>query len=374
MKLPVLEDLGPLEGKRVLVRSDLNVPLARQGDRYVIADYFRIEATLPTLTWLQNQGAEVSVCSHLGRPDGKVVDKYSMEPVRKALEESLPGVHVLENLRFDPREELGSMEFAKELADGYDYYVFDAFGVAHRHHSSVVGVPALLPTVAGENMALEVEKLSVLIESPQHPYIAVVGGAKVSDKLGLLKTLVHKVDHVIVGGAMAFTFLAAKGIEVGDSLVQGELVTECAGLLGTGKIILPNDFVCLEKGLPFGGADGKDVAKVFEGTVPQGWMGLDVGPRSASVFGEVLSDAKSIFWNGPMGVYEDPRFSKGTISVARSVAASSGYSVVGGGDSAAALRKEGLADGVSHLSTGGGASLEYLEKGSLPGIDALLGR
>ncbi len=374
VSLPKLEELDNLAGKRVLVRADLNVPLVESGGVIRVGDSFRIEATIPTLDWLLREGAEVSVCSHLGRPKGAVVQRYSMAPVREALNERLPAVKVLENLRFNPGEEAGSVEFARELADGYDYYVFDAFGAAHRRHASVVWVPTLLPSVAGMNMTLEVEKLSTLIYSPTSPYVAVVGGAKVSDKLGLLTSLIEKVDKVIVGGAMAFTFLVGQGVKVGNSLVQDEMIDKCIELMATGKILLPEDFVALETGKPFGISDGEQTQQIFEGDIPDGWLGLDIGPESAKRFSEEISQAASLLWNGPMGVYEDPRFAGGTIAIARAVATSKAYSVVGGGDSAAALRKEGLADGVSHLSTGGGASLEFIEKGTLPGIEALTER
>lgn len=371
MNLPKLGELGDVSGKSVLVRADLNVPLVERDGAMEVGDSFRIEATIPTLTWLLERGAKVTLCSHLGRPKGSVVDRYSMKPVRAAIHERLPEVEVLENLRFDPGEESGSKEFAERLAQGFDLYVFDAFGAAHRAHASVVEVPKLLPSVAGVNMAIEVEKLSKLIEAPTSPYVAVVGGAKVSDKLGLLKSLVEKVDKVIVGGAMAFTFLVGQGVKVGNSLVQEELVDQCNELMKTKKISLPVDFVCLQTGKPFGVPDGEPSQQIFEGDIPEGWLGLDIGPKSSRIFASVISSASSLLWNGPMGVYEDSRFSGGTIAVARAVATSKAYSVVGGGDSAAALRKEGLADGVSHLSTGGGASLEFIEKGTLPGIEAL---
>ncbi len=371
MNLPKLEELKDIAGKKILVRADLNVPLVETDGIMQVADTFRIEATIPTLSWLLDRGASVTVCSHLGRPKGKPEDRYSMTPVREAVNEKLPTVKVLENLRFNAGEESGSLEFAQQLTSGYDLYVFDAFGAAHRNHASVVLAPTLLPTVVGINMALEVDKLSKLIDSPASPYVAVVGGAKVSDKLGLLKSLIEKVDTVIVGGAMAFTFLVAQGVKVGDSLVQDELVDQCIELMATGKILLPKDFVALETGKPFGVSDGEPTQRVFEGDIPEGWLGLDVGPGSARAFSAVISRAASLLWNGPMGVYEDPRFSGGTVTVARAVAASNAYSVVGGGDSAAALRKEGLADSVSHLSTGGGASLEFIEKGTLPGIEAI---
>jgi phosphoglycerate kinase len=370
MILPDLESLGNLSGKRVLVRADLNVPLDWSGDEAKVADDFRIRATLPTLVDLTERGAQVVVCSHLGRPKGHD-SKYSMEPVAKVLKQHLPSVTVLENLRFDPREKANVPSFARELANGCDFYVNDAFGACHRAHASIVGVPAILPSAAGINLQLEVERLSVLLENPKQPYVAIIGGAKVSDKLSLITSLLGKVDHVLIGGGMCFTFWAAQGKEIGDSLFEPDRVDECRRLLESGKVIVPTDVLGLRSEDTFGRDGGADEPKHFKGSVPVGHRGLDIGPETVDTFRQVIMEAASILWNGPMGVFEDPRFSKGTFEVARYVADAKAYSVVGGGDSAAALRMAGLADRVSHLSTGGGASLEFIEKGDLPGLEAL---
>ncbi|ACU53796.1 Phosphoglycerate kinase [Acidimicrobium ferrooxidans DSM 10331] len=370
MELPRIEDLGDLRGRRVLVRADLNVPLAVERGEWVVADDFRIRAALPTVEFLRTRGADVTLCSHLGRPKG-IDARYSMAPVAKVLEQLAPGVEVLENLRFDPRETANDPSFAQELAHGHDAFVLDAFGSAHRAHASVVGVPALLPSAAGLTLLDEVEHLSVLLEDPPRPYVAIVGGAKVSDKLGLLTALAERVDAVLVGGAMAFTFLLALGHEVGDSLVEEDHVEACRALMDRATIHLPEDLVVLESTEPVGAEVHGPAGRVVGRDVPRGTRGLDVGPRTVERFGEVILGARSILWNGPMGLFEDPRFAVGTTGIARAVAGSSAYSVVGGGDSARALREAGLADQVSHLSTGGGASLEFLEHGDLPGLAAL---
>jgi len=370
MDLPRIEDLGPLEGKRVLVRADLNVPLVERGGHYEVADDFRIRSALPTIEALRAAGAAVSVCSHLGRPKGRD-PRYAMEPVRRVLAGLAPGVEVLENLRFDPRETAGDPSYAAELAAGHDAFVLDAFGAAHRAHASIVGVPKLLPSAAGLTLLDEVEHLSVLLEDPPRPYVAIIGGAKVSDKLGLLRALAGRVDAILVGGAMAFTFLLAEGHEVGDSLVEPSLVDACRELLATGKVHLPEDVVVLETDAPVGaGAQGSPGHTVGL-DVPAGSRGLDVGPATVARFAELVLGARAVLWNGPLGLFEDPRFAQGTVGIARAVAASDAYTVVGGGDSARALREAGLADAVSHLSTGGGASLEFLEHGDLPGLAAL---
>ncbi len=370
MKLPTIEDLGDLAGRRVLVRADLNVPLQLQRSEMVVADDFRIRSALPTIELLQRRGARVTVCSHLGRPKG-VDPRYSMAPVARILEERVPGVSVLENVRFDPREVANDPSFARELADGHDAFVLDAFGSAHRAHASVVGVATLLPSAAGVTVLDEVEHLSRLLESPARPYVAIIGGAKVSDKLGLLRSLLGRVDQVLIGGAMAFSFLYAEGHQVGDSLVEPELAEACRELRATGRIALPVDVVALESTEPVGPEASRAEPAVVQGDVPDGFRGLDIGPATIERYAEALRGARSIFWNGPMGVFEDPRFRAGTDGVARAVAASGAYSVVGGGDSARAVREAGLADRISHLSTGGGASLEFLERGDLPGLAAL---
>ncbi len=373
MKLPVLEDLGDVAGKKILVRADLNVPLVGEDGERTVADEFRIEATMPTLQWLVDRGAHVTVCSHLGRPTIETQEEFSMAPIQRLLHQRLPEIEVLENLRFNPGEVANDHTFTEELARGFDAVVLDAFGASHRKHASIVTLPGLLPSVAGRNLELEVEALSRLLEDPVSPYVALIGGAKVSDKLALLRSLTTKVDTVLVGGAMAFTFLSAQGVEVGASLVEPELRDECERLLQSKKIVLPLDFLTLSSSASFGPGNHDGEVVLSEGSVREGYRGLDIGPRSVALFASYLLDAKTIFWNGPMGVYEDPRFAAGTLGVSRAVADSDAYSVVGGGDSAAALRQEGLEETVSHLSTGGGASLQFLEEnGHLVGIDALL--
>ncbi len=419
MRLPQLEDLPALEGAAVLVRADLNVPLGTgPAGEVVVADDFRIRAALPTLRFLLDQGATVTVCSHLGRPKGRPDDRYRMAPVAERLQALLaaegmeaPDLHVLENLRFDPGEEANDADFVARLVAGQDCYVDDAFGAAHRAHASVVGPPALLPSAAGRLLAREVEVLSALRDAPARPFVAVLGGAKVSDKLGVLRALLERVDRVVVGGGMCFTFLAAAGHAIGGSLVEADMVETCADLLAEGdRIVLPVDIVALGPAGTLGGSGGggqdtagrgaaaegpgeggsprrggspeegggsghggkpEDGVATYGLDLPEGWRGLDIGPASAVRFAEIVSEAATVFWNGPMGVFEDPRFAAGTEAVARAVAAAPGFTVVGGGDSAAALERFGLASSVDHLSTGGGASLELLERGDLPGLEVL---
>jgi len=385
--LPILEDLPDVAGRRVLVRVDFNVPLeedpgAPGGLR--VADDFRIRSALPTLRWLLDHGAEVTACSHLGRPKGAPDPRYDLAPVRTRLAELLPGVGLLENLRFSPGEAACDLAFVDELVAGQDAYVNEAFGASHRAHASIVGPPARLASAAGRQLAREVEVLGGLLEAPARPFVAVVGGAKVADKLGVLAALARRVDVLCVGGAMAFTFLVASGHRVGDSLVDPDHVESCARLLASGvEVVLPVDVVALESGAPFvagvagvageAGANGAGEPRVVGQDVPDGWRGLDIGPKTAATFGEVVAGAGTAFWNGPLGVTEDERFASGTRTVAEAVAASKGFSVVGGGDSVSALVHLGLADRVGFLSTGGGASLELLEHGDLPGLAALRG-
>jgi phosphoglycerate kinase len=357
--LPALEDLLPLDGKRVLLRADFNVPL--DGDR--ITDDFRIRAALPTITWLQAHGAHVTACSHLGRPKGKPDPRYSMAPVRARLAELAPGVDLLENLRFDPGEEANDPTFVATLVAGQDAYVDDAFGAAHRAHASIVGPPQTLPAAAGRLLQHEVEVLLGLRDDPKRPFIAVLGGAKVSDKIGIIDALLNVVDGLAIGGGMCFTFLAARGNPIGASLFEPDQVEECRRLLaGPKPIHLPEDIV----GLAPDGAVG-----TYGTRLPDGVKGLDIGPGTAAAFADLVTEARTIFWNGPMGLFEDERFAAGTRTVAEAVAHTHGFTVVGGGDSASALASFGLADDVDHVSTGGGASLELLELGDLPGLKAL---
>lgn len=374
--LPLLEDLPPLDGRRILVRTDFNTPLADGPDgRPTVADDFRIRTALPTLEWLQAAGATVTACSHLGRPDGAPDERWRMAPVAERLAELCPGVALLENLRFWPGEKGNDPDFVAQLVQGFDGYVNEAFGVAHRRHASVVGPPALLPSAAGRRLAREVEVLGSLLDRPARPFVAVVGGAKVADKLGALVSLAARADTVAVGGAMAFTFLAAMGHEVGASWVDLEHLEACRRLLTSGaKILLPVDTVALEPGGLYGprSCDGpRGDAKVLGRDLPDGWQGLDIGPETAEAFSEAIASAGTVLWNGPLGVVEDVRFAAGTRRVARAVARCPGFTVVGGGDSARALDALGLADRIDFVSTGGGASLAFLEQGDLPALAAL---
>ena len=398
MRLRTLDDLDGLAGRRVFLRVDFNVPL--EGGK--VADDLRIRATLPTLTELLLRGTSLVVASHLGRPKGAVKEEFRLGPVAERLAEFLdrpvryeatdgvivPGVQercsglapgevmLLENLRFDPREEANDRAFAEELAKLADVYVDDAFGAAHRAHVSVAALPAVFleqerPAAAGRLLQREVEVLSKLREDPERPYVAILGGAKVSDKLATIGALVEKVDALLIGGAMAFTFLAAEGGEEGNSLVEPDRFDDVraaerrAAERGV-PIVLPEDVVVA----PEISADAPRQT-VPANEVPPGQMGLDVGPQTVESFARRIADAKTILWNGPMGVFELEPFSAGTRGVAVAVAGSGAFSVVGGGDSLLAVKRLGLEGSFGHLSTGGGASLEFLEGRELPGITAL---
>jgi phosphoglycerate kinase len=334
-------------------------------DAREISDDFRIRAALPTIEWLTSRGATVVCASHLGRPKGSPEAKYSMEPIRRRLAELAPGVELLENLRFNAGEEGNSPEFVANLVKGIDMYVNDAFGAAHRSHASIVGPPRSLPSAAGRLLEREVEILSSLRESPKRPFVAVLGGAKVSDKIGVIEALLRVVDSLVIGGGMCFTFLAAKGYPVGDSLCELDQIATCKKLLENSKpIYLPEDI---------NGLDASGQFASYGVRLPDGAKGLDIGPGTAGAFTDVIMDARTVFWNGPMGMFEDARFAAGTRTVAEAMAATKAFTVVGGGDSAAALATFGLDDQIDHVSTGGGASLELLELGDLPGLAALRG-
>jgi phosphoglycerate kinase len=375
--LPQLEDLPDVAGRRVLVRVDFNVPIV-DG---VIADDLRIRLPIETLTWLLDRGADhLTVCTHLGRPEGSPDPRYALAPVRARLGELLAAagadparVTLAENLRFDPGEEADDPAFVERLVDGQDLYVDDAFGAAHRAHASIVGPPRTLPSAAGRVLAREVQVADTLLSGPARPFVAVLGGSKVSDKLGVIGALAGRVDTLVVGGGMCFTFLAAAGHRTGASLLEADQVPVCAELLRSGRpILLPGDLTVLSPGGAFGpGVEPSGEVRQCGADVPDGWTGLDIGPGAAADFSDAIGGAETVFWNGPMGVFEDRRFSAGTRGVAEAVAACAGFTVVGGGDSAAAVAGFGLSDRVDHVSTGGGASLELLEKGDLPGLRAL---
>jgi phosphoglycerate kinase len=366
--IPRLEDLeqqlGDLSGKRIFVRTDFNVPLDENG---AITDDFRIRAALPTIEWLTERGASVVCGSHLGRPKGEPNPKYAMDAVRARLGELAPGVELVENLRFDPGETGNGVDFVAQLIDGVDGYVNDAFGASHRAHASIVGPPQYLPSAMGRLLEKEVDVLLGLRDKPKHPFVAVLGGAKVSDKLGVIEALLEIVDEIVIGGAMCFTFFLAQGKQVGASLHEPDQVDVCTRLLAKaaelGKTIhLPDDI---------NGTDASGNFAQFGSRLGEGSIGYDIGPGSAAAFTDVIMDARMVFWNGPMGMFEDERFASGTRTVAQAMADTKAFTVVGGGDSAAALAQFKLDDEVDHVSTGGGASLELLENGDLPGLEAL---
>jgi phosphoglycerate kinase len=375
--------------KRVLVRVDFNVPQDKAG---YITDDTRIRAALPTIQYLRDKGAKVILCSHLGRPKGKVAEEFRLTPVAKRLSELLgapvaktedcigpevekavaamkPGdVLLLENLRFHAEEEANDPAFARQLASLANIYVNDAFGSAHRAHASTEGVAHFLPAVAGFLMERELSFLGKATAAPTRPYVAILGGAKVSDKIGVIENLLPKVDQLIVGGGMANTFFKALGYEVGASLVEEDKVELAKDLLKRGgkKLLLPVDVVVADAFA----ADAKHQTVAVD-KVPAGWRILDIGLQSVDKFAAVLKNAKTVVWNGPMGVFEFPAFAAGTVAIAKALAKSGATSIIGGGDSAAAVEQAGVADKITHISTGGGASLEFLEGKVLPGVAAL---
>jgi phosphoglycerate kinase len=368
--VPRLEDLGDLNGKSVLLRADFNVPIV-DGE---ITDDLRIRAALPTIRWLLDQGASVTACTHLGRPKGAPDPAFSVDPVRVRLAELVPGVELLENLRFDPGETANDPAFVARLIEGHDAYVNDAFGASHRAHASIVGPPQFLPSAAGRLLEREVEVLGGLRNNPRRPFVAVMGGSKVSDKLAVIEALLESVDSLIVGGGMCFTFLKAKGHSIGSSLCEDDMVDTCARLLDQPKPIhLPYDITALGPGGKLFDPEAGGEVRQMGANLPDGWMGVDIGPGSAAQFGDVIHEAGTVLWNGPMGVFEDPRFGGGTGAVARAMAETRAFTVVGGGDSAAAAKQFGVEKDMDHVSTGGGASLELIEKGDLPGLEALRG-
>ena len=368
--VPRLEDLGDLSGKSVLVRADFNVPISDGR----ITDDLRIRAAVPTLRYLLAAGASVTACTHLGRPKGEPDPAYSVEPVRAKLAEWLPEVTLLDNLRFDPGETANDPAFVQALIEGHDAYVNDAFGASHRAHASIVGPPQFLPSAAGRLLHREVEVLGGMNDRPRRPFVAVMGGSKVSDKLAVIEALLEHVDSLIVGGGMCFTFLKAKGHNIGSSLCEDDMVGTCKAILGGPKTIhLPYDITAMgPDGRLFEPEVGGDVRQIGV-EIPDGWMGVDIGPGSAAQFGDVIHQAGTVLWNGPMGVFEDPRFAGGTGAVAQAMADTKAFTIVGGGDSAAAAKQFKVDRDMDHVSTGGGASLELIEKGDLPGLEALRG-
>ena len=382
-----------VRSKRVLVRVDYNVPLDANGN---VSDDKRITASLPTINYLLEQGARIILCSHLGRPKGEVKKEFSLAPVAKRLKELLPNVNIyfasdcigeeaqqkaaalkdgeillLENLRFHKEEEKNDPEFAKKLASLAEIYVSDAFGTVHRAHASTAGVAAYLPAVAGFLIGKELSIMGGALENPERPFVAILGGAKVADKIGVITNLLNKCDTLLIGGGMAYTFFKAMGYEIGDSLLDAESIDLAKQLMETAKdkgvkLLLPVDTVVAKAFA----ADAEHMT-VASNAIPAGWQGLDIGEKTRELFAAEIKNAKTVIWNGPMGVFEFPEFAKGTEAVAKACAECGGTTIIGGGDSASAVKKLGYADKMTHISTGGGASLEFLEGKVLPGVAAL---
>lgn len=386
-----IEDLQ-IKGKRVFIRADFNVPI---DDNMVITDDRRIRSTLPTINYAIDEGAKVILASHLGRPKGKVEPRFSLAPVAKRLQRLLNKevifahdcvgsqvenlvakmkngeVILLENLRFHPGEEKNDEGFAKSLARLADFYVNDAFGAAHRSHASITGITKFLPSAAGFLLKKEIEYLKGVVENPVRPFVAILGGAKVSGKIGVLENLADKVDKVIVGGGMAYTFIKALGYEIGDSLVENDMLEFAKDIMDklrktNVKFYLPVDSVIAQSLEP-----GAETKIVTTQEITKGWKALDIGPASVKLFSEALQNAKTIIWNGPMGVFEIDAFSRGTFAIAHAVADAYALTIVGGGDTDYAVHKAGVSDAITFISTGGGASLQLLEGKDLPGISAL---
>ena len=381
-----------VKGKKVLVRVDFNVPLDENKN---ITDETRINAALPTIKYLLDNGAAVILCSHLGRPKGEFNMKYSLAPVAARLKELFPGkvtfatdvigdsakaavaavkpgeIVLLENLRFHAEEEKNDPEFAKKLASYADIYVNDAFGTAHRAHASTAGVTDYLPAVAGFLIGKELDIMGKALENPERPFVAILGGKKVSDKIGVINNLLDKVDTLIIGGAMAYTFFKAMGLETGKSLVEEDKIDLAKSLIEKAekkgvKMLLPVDTIVADK---FG--EDANTENVDRDKIPEDMEGLDIGLKTRELFASEIKNAKTVIWNGPMGVFEIEKFAGGTKAVAAAMAECKGITIIGGGDSAAAVEQLGYADKMSHISTGGGASLEFLEGLELPGVAAL---
>ncbi len=387
-----IEDVN-VTGKRVLVRVDFNVPLTEDGK---VADDKRIVAALPTIQYLLDHKAKVILCSHLGRPKGKVDPQFSLAPVGERLSELLPDVRIwmaddvigesaktavadmkdgeivlLENVRFHAEEEKNDPEFAKQLASLAELYVSDAFGTVHRAHASTAGVAAYLPAVAGFLIGKELGIMGKALDDPERPFVAILGGAKVADKIGVITNLLEKCDSLIIGGGMAYTFFKAMGYEIGTSLLDAESIDLAKDLMAKAKARGVNLLLPIDNVVATAYAADAEHKIVDSDKIPEGWMGLDIGPKSIEIFSKVIVEAKTVIWNGPMGVFEMPAFAEGTRAVAAACAACKGTTIIGGGDSASAVKKLGFAKQMTHISTGGGASLEFLEGKILPGVAVL---
>ena len=392
MAKKTIEDID-VNGKKVLVRVDFNVPLTEDGQ---VSDDKRIVAALPTIQYLLDHNAKVILCSHLGRPKGKVDPKYSLAPVGARLAELLPNTRIwmatdvigesaksaiadmkdgeivlLENVRYHAEEEKNDPAFAKELASLAEIYVSDAFGTVHRAHASTAGVASYLPAVAGFLIGKELGVMGKALDDPERPFVAILGGAKVADKIGVITNLLEKCDSLIVGGGMAYTFFKAKGYEIGDSLLDADSIELAKDIMAKAEkkgvnFLLPIDTVVADK------FDAEANYKTVDSDkIPAGWMGMDIGEKTVALFKKTIVDAKTVVWNGPMGVFEFPNFAKGTAAVAEACAECKGTTIIGGGDSASAVKKLGYAAKMTHISTGGGASLEFLEGKTLPGVAVL---
>ncbi len=385
-----IEDIE-VAGKTVLARCDFNVPL-KDG---VITNDKRIVAALPTIKYLIDHQAKVILCSHLGRPKGEFKPEFSLAPVAARLSELLGkdvvmakdvvgedakakaaalkegDVMLLENVRYHKEETANDPDFAKNLASMADIYVNDAFGACHRAHASTAGVAAYLPAVCGYLMQKEIAFIGGTLEDPKRPFVAILGGAKVSDKIGVITNLLDKVDTLIVGGGMAYTFMKAKGYNIGTSICEDDKVELAASIMKKAEEKGVNLLIPVDNRIADKFAEDAQYQDINSDSIPDGWMGMDIGQKSIEMFCNAVKDAKTVIWNGPMGVFEFPNFANGTLAVAKAVADSDAISVIGGGDSVAAVTKLGFADKMSHISTGGGASLEYMEGKVLPGIDCL---
>jgi phosphoglycerate kinase len=384
-------------GKKVLLRCDFNVPMAKDGSG-VITDDKRIRAALPTIRYLLDQNAAVIACSHMGKPKGVVVPELSLKPVAARLSELLgqevimaddvvgpdaqakaaalkPGqIMLLENTRFEPGETKNDPALAKAMADLADVYVSDAFGAVHRAHASTAGVADYLPAVSGFLIQKELEFLGGALDNPKRPLVAILGGSKVSSKIGVINNLLELADTILIGGGMAYTFMVAQGGKVGNSLLEADWLDYCREMLAKAeekgvKLLLPVDAVCADA---FAADANTQITKA--GCIPDGWLGLDIGPETIQLYCDAVANAGTVIWNGPMGVFEFPAFAKGTQAIAEALAKSDAITIIGGGDSAAAVQQMGVADKMTHISTGGGASLEFMEGKELPGVACLLDR